>query len=341
MGGSDLVSVVMPSYNREAWLERSIGSVEQQTHTNWELIVIDDRSTDGTERFVRSRSARDARIVYVRNGRSPGPGGARNQGIELARGDLIAFLDSDDAWEPEKLTRELRYLADRPSVQMVGSDYWMIDRDAGKQTRGRDFIFDMLGWWEQHEFARKVIPCAKIREDISAIAGRDAIIGQAIGGFLWIHTSSVLVRREVFDMVGQFNEQLLRTEDIELWLRINNACDIGYLDEPLSAYDITGRNSLGGDRYRDYEPQRAHSPDDEVTWHLRLYHHMRRHATLTSAQRAFVAERCRALHRRAGYTYRGRNTTRSVYHYLLSIRHRPADIKMLVTRPSVFFGTPY
>ncbi|OAB46181.1 glycosyltransferase family 2 protein [Paenibacillus glacialis] len=93
-----LISIVMPAYNRANVISASIQSILDQTYTHWELIVVDDRSTDNTREVVEQFVRQDARINYVVNDRSKGPGGARNFGMLYAKGELLSFLDSDDQW---------------------------------------------------------------------------------------------------------------------------------------------------------------------------------------------------------------------------------------------------
>ena len=102
-----LVSVVMPSYNAAAFQDAAIASVAGQTMENWELIIIDDCSRDGSFEIACRWQDRDSRITAIRNEVNSGVAKTRNRGIEMARGQYIAFLDSDDIWLPEKLERQL------------------------------------------------------------------------------------------------------------------------------------------------------------------------------------------------------------------------------------------
>ncbi len=106
---NDLVSVVMPSYNTEKYIADSIRSVVAQTYTNWELIIVDDCSTDDTDETVRPFLT-DARIRYMKNERNSGAAVSRNRALREARGKWIAFLDSDDLWKPEKLEKQIRFM---------------------------------------------------------------------------------------------------------------------------------------------------------------------------------------------------------------------------------------
>ena len=111
-GERDLVSVVMPAYNAAATIVASIGSVLAQTHRELELIVVDDGSRDETAALVEAEVARDSRIVLLRQANA-GVAAARNAGIDAARGTCIAFLDSDDRWQPRKLERQLAIMRAR------------------------------------------------------------------------------------------------------------------------------------------------------------------------------------------------------------------------------------
>ncbi|QDS88344.1 GalNAc(5)-diNAcBac-PP-undecaprenol beta-1,3-glucosyltransferase [Rosistilla ulvae] len=101
------ITVIIPTFNRERWLPRSIASVQNQTFQDWELLVVDDGSTDQSMALLESFAAEDARIQVLRNCRGKGVSGARNTGIDAARGDYVAFLDSDDEWMPSHLEKSL------------------------------------------------------------------------------------------------------------------------------------------------------------------------------------------------------------------------------------------
>ena len=107
-----LVSVIMPSYHAEAFVEETVRSVMNQTMEDWELIIIDDCSKDGTFELLRSLAQCDSRIRVERNERNSGVAVTRNRGLDLARGTYAAFIDSDDAWYPEKLARQIQRLQD-------------------------------------------------------------------------------------------------------------------------------------------------------------------------------------------------------------------------------------
>jgi glycosyltransferase involved in cell wall biosynthesis len=115
-------SVIMPAYNSAETIQTAIDSVVAQIHADWELIVVDDQSSDGTESIVRKRQRQDGRIRLVRNTTNLGVARSRNRGIDLVTGEVIAFLDADDVWDPDKLAIQATALADR-AVDLVASNY--------------------------------------------------------------------------------------------------------------------------------------------------------------------------------------------------------------------------
>lgn len=131
------VSVVMPAYNAERYIEEAIRSVQAQTMPDWELIAVDDRSADKTPEILRELSRRDDRIVPVFNDTNRGAAGSRNVALDICTGDYIAFLDSDDLWRPNKLDVQLR-VAQATGADIVYSSYALFD-ERGKRHYN-DFI---------------------------------------------------------------------------------------------------------------------------------------------------------------------------------------------------------
>lgn len=198
------ISVVIPTYNRHAMLREALASVAAQRGASFEMIVVDDGSTDGTwhDLFRYNLSAERDNICAVRTERR-GPAAARNRGIEIARGALIAFLDSDDLWMPEKLARQSLFMRDNPgcAISQTG-ETWL---------RG----------------GRRVNPGERHRKragDVFIDALRTCLISP----------SAAILRRELLDQVGGFDEDMVACEDYDLWLRILTRHEVGLLDEPLA-----------------------------------------------------------------------------------------------------------
>ena len=132
-----VVSVVMPAYNAEKYIEEAIHSVQAQTMTNWELIVIDDGSKDKTGGIIRGIAKKDCRIRYIKNETNVGVAKTRNTGISISRGQYVALLDSDDLWYPEKLEKQL-VLAEESDADVVYCSYVLVN-EMGEKC-GRDFL---------------------------------------------------------------------------------------------------------------------------------------------------------------------------------------------------------
>jgi glycosyltransferase involved in cell wall biosynthesis len=201
-----LVSVVIPTYNAIAYLPEAVNSVLSQTHQELEVLVVDDGSTDGTcELDVLG----DRRVEYIRITHTGGPASPRNVGIKQSRGELVAFLDADDAWRPAKLERQIEHLH-RTGAALVYCDGEVIDA-TGKRVR------------------------ASYHENMQTPSG-DVFIHLYSNNF--IPASSVVVRREALAKVGPFSAEakFKGVEDYELWLRISAGFRIGYLTEILFRY---------------------------------------------------------------------------------------------------------
>jgi glycosyltransferase involved in cell wall biosynthesis len=197
-----LVSVILPTYNREKLLRRAIQSVLDQTYRNIELIVVDDGSTDGTGAVVTALN--DPRIRYIRLEKNSGANVARNNGIRAARGDFIGFQDSDDEWFPNKLERQMQVFAGAPpEVGVVYTAYWRVEPE-GRTYRPYPWI------------ARK-------EGDI-----HDELLN---GNF--VSTQAAIVRRECFAKAGMFLETLPAKQEWEMFIRLARYYRFRYIDEPL------------------------------------------------------------------------------------------------------------
>lgn len=128
-----LISIITPVYNAEKYLADHLASVEAQTYTHWEHILVDDCSSDSSAEIVKSYQAKDPRIKYHRLEENSGAGIARNKAIELAKGDYIAFLDSDDQWYPEKLERQLTFMQ-KNDYAFTFTDYDRVDETGNKMA---------------------------------------------------------------------------------------------------------------------------------------------------------------------------------------------------------------
>ena len=127
-----LVSIIMPAYNSGRFIEQSIRSVLSQTYTDWELLIVDDCSTDNTTSIVAS--FKDKRIHYQRNTNNMGAALTRNEALKIAKGKYIAFLDSDDIWDAEKLERQIAYMQ-QTGYAFTFTNYRIINEDGSSQGK--------------------------------------------------------------------------------------------------------------------------------------------------------------------------------------------------------------
>lgn len=130
----ELVSIITPAYRAAEFVAETIRSVQQQDHSNWEMLVVDDRSPDDTCARVEACAADDPRVRLIRQSVNAGPAAARNAALSVARGRYIAFLDSDDLWLPGKLSRQLRFMEER-SAALSFTEFRRISQDGSQLGR--------------------------------------------------------------------------------------------------------------------------------------------------------------------------------------------------------------
>lgn len=214
------VSVVIPTYNRAALLARAIDSVVSQTVEPLEILVVDDGSTDDTKTLIRERYPQIRYLAQENRGVSA----ARNRGIAESQGELIAFLDSDDAWVESKLEKQIAAMDGDPHAPICHTEEIWIRN------------------------GRRVNPMNKHRK-------HGGWIFQQCLPLCTISPSSTLARRELFDEVGLFDESLPACEDYDLWLRVASRYPVHLVDEPLVVRyggheDQLSRKHWGMDRFR-------------------------------------------------------------------------------------------
>jgi GT2 family glycosyltransferase len=250
-----LVSVIVPTYNRAYCLPRTIDSVLRQTHAASEVILLDDGSTDGTRDLVRERYGREPRVRYFYQ-ENQGVTATRNNALALARGDYVAFLDSDDWWEPWKLELQLACFARRPEVGMVWTDMQAIDPDG--KVANPAYLRTMYGayrWFPRDRLFPESFPLADIAPGLRGAAGDRRfyvgdIFSQMVMGNL-VHTSTVLLRRDRLAAVKKFNEELrVSGEDYDFHLRTCRAGPVGYVDVSAIHYQTGMPDRLTRPSYR-------------------------------------------------------------------------------------------
>jgi glycosyltransferase involved in cell wall biosynthesis len=201
------VSVIIPTCNRPKLLSAAIHSVIGQSFRDFEIVVVDDASDFFTADLVKS--FQDNRVRWIRHEQRRGGAAARNTGIRNSAGEFVAFLDDDDEWHPEKLSRQVAVLKESSSaVGVIYTGCEAVDRVSG-------------------EVRAKKIPVHK--GDLSDIL----LQGNCIGS-----TSSVLMRRQCFEVVGMFDESLPSFQDYDLWIRLSRVFQFEYIADCLLKYHL-------------------------------------------------------------------------------------------------------
>ena len=205
------VSVIIPTYDRAAYLVEAIQSVLDQTFQDFELIAVDDGSTDNTREVVERFNDKRIRYLWQEN---HGVSAARNTGIKASSGEYIAFLDSDDIWLPENLELKVRLLDSRPDIGLVCSDAYLFHSNTGAI---------LSKYWQAESSHHTFDPFKATREPIKQLFYR--------GCFIMPQAS--MIRRQVFDTVGYFDESLTTHEDWDFMVRIVQRYPIEIIDAPL------------------------------------------------------------------------------------------------------------
>ena len=215
------VSVVIPTYNRINFIFRAIDSVLKQTYPIHQIIVVDNNSTDNTSEILRNKYSKIEILFENKQGVSS----ARNKGIKYSKSDWIALLDSDDSWEPKKIEKQLSlYEQSKKKIRVIHTDeLWYKNKV-------------LLNQKNQHK---------KSGGDIFENCVRICCISP----------SSALIRRDLFDEIGYFDESFPACEDYDFWLRVTATEKILFLDEPLTIKfgghdDQLSKKYWGMDRFR-------------------------------------------------------------------------------------------
>lgn len=211
---TELVSVIMPSYNTAQYIGNSIRSVLTQTYTNWELIIVDDCSTDDTDDVVKSFSD-DSRIRYIKNENRCGAAVSRNRALKEATGKWIAFLDSDDLWLPEKLEKQIRFMNENNYIFSY-TNYRKIDGDS----------------------ASKGI----------SVTGPHRVTRRKMYACNWVGCLTVMYDRESVGLVQI--KDVKKRNDYAIWLKVSQKADCFLLDECLAKYRVR-ENSVSNTNYAD------------------------------------------------------------------------------------------
>ncbi len=209
-------SVVIPLYNKEKYIARAIESVLAQTHTDFELIVIDDGSTDGGAAAAEAYA--DARLRVIRQNNA-GVSAARNTGIAAACCDYIGFLDADDAWMPGFLSSMQQLIETFPGAGAYSCCFDSVEKDGSRRSH------------HARESELQSSRCALINDYFES----------AMRSYL-ITSSSVIIPKQVFQKVGAFNPAIRRGEDRDMWRRIALEYPMAYLNEAQAVVYADAQN---------------------------------------------------------------------------------------------------
>lgn len=211
-----LVSIVVPTYSRPVFLERALKSIYAQTYPNWELLVVDDNDP-GSEarRETESLLAEHSRVTYLKHKQNKGGSAARNTGIQAARGEFVAFLDDDDEWLPEKLSKQMAVFAKS-------------DKDVALVYTGSRHVYP--------ETSQNVEQVPNLSGSVLEPLIRENVIGT---------TSTVVCRREALLTVGMFDETLPASQDYDLFFRLAQHYKFAVLPEVLTLSHRHNQGNIG------------------------------------------------------------------------------------------------
>lgn len=203
----------MPAFNAEATVKTSIDSVLKQTYSNWELIIINDASSDNTVSVINEYAKEENRIIIINLNQNGGLPNARNVGIAYAKGEFIAFLDSDDAWSPDKLLKQTDFHLKHPEIKISHTGFEMFnERGIVKRPLKKfvDFNYKKEG---------DMLPSIYCKNTVGVL--------------------TVMIKKELFISAGGFDTSLWTMEDQDLWIRIAKLRErFGYLPENLAYYRL-------------------------------------------------------------------------------------------------------
>ena len=224
---SPLVSVIMPVFNGEKYLAEAIESILTQTYTQFELLIVDDASEDGSAEIIRSYEKRDDRIRYIRHERNLGHSSARNTGIAASRGKCIAAIDCDDICLPRRLQKQVDFLQLHPEIGVVGTCM------------------------------------TSVGDDLHAIKHNDVpqphafIVFDLLVGHLGLAGASIMARREVLNAVDGYEPSRRALDDTDLFVRLAENVRFANLPERLYLYRRHEKQSSTINRQRNLEERRA------------------------------------------------------------------------------------
>ncbi|HLX54021.1 MAG TPA: glycosyltransferase family A protein, partial [Aquella sp.] len=218
-----LVSIIMPAFNAASTIKLSIESVLNQTYSNWELIIINDASKDNTASVVNDYYSAENRIVIINLEKNGGLPNARNEGLKCAKGEYIAFLDSDDTWHAQKLMKQVSFHLANPQIRISHTKFEIFNELGILKTPFKKIV--------EHNYKKEgfLLPSIYSKNTIGVL--------------------TVMVERELLLAVGGFDTSLWTMEDQDLWIKVAKLGEcFGYINENLAKYRLSSNgmtNKIG------------------------------------------------------------------------------------------------
>jgi glycosyltransferase involved in cell wall biosynthesis len=331
-----LVSIIMPTFNREKLLPRAINSVIDQTYNNWELIVIDDRSTDNTKELIQEHSEKDKRIRYIKNTHKKGPGGARNTGIEAAKGKYLAFLDSDDEWFKYHLKNSVKVLQNEQVKICVSNWYRRINK---KLVEAK-----LLGFKESINDLKP-----KVKKNLIFFDERFYEYSILNDPVWFYHLNGAVFEKSILKNVRLMNEKLITSEDVEFLTRIFFNFNFCFINNSHFIWN-EGRDNLyffrGKENKRDSEliDKLCFIYKNEIKQRKIRKKFIKNNRRIKNPNLCILAlnKKIEEFYHGIAYNYKKHNKIKSIYYYLLKFYYNFKseefslfDLRKIISRKSI------
>ena len=250
------VSVIIPSYNCAQYITDAVDCVLAQTYQDFEIVVVDDGSTDHTKDALQPYMNR-IQYIYQKNKGLPG---ARNTGIKASNGEWITLLDADDLWDTHKLECEMKVMEDHPDVKFAFSDARLFNNEG---------VLMPSVMLQPNQYSSRTIKhsISHFQTDDGNVLVRNLLDELVFDGNPMM-VACVIIKKEVFDHVGLFNEKFNMAEDHEMWLRICLHYDTLYLNKVLASYRVNDQGISGSLSQRGYRYAYGEGWSIDENYHL-------------------------------------------------------------------------
>jgi glycosyltransferase involved in cell wall biosynthesis len=278
---SPTVTIIIPLFNAEKFITETVESILAQTFEDFEIIIVDDQSTDRSLSIMQGLVTSDSRIFIYNNECRKGAAGARNTGIRKANGQWIAFLDADDIYVKDALESRLAVLNKYPEAEFISADIAYLFEDSSKSEKGfyETRTNPVVANYFSQAYANNEI--LKIQKPIEIFLNT-----------VMVGTDTVLLKNSLFEKVGVFEESLERCEDDHLWIRIARIADL-YFVPKVVAY------------YRQHPASITKRDDPPGKWGLKSFEHLLKNPNFFSYKVLIRARKAR-FHADNAYYYRNR-----------------------------------